>query len=223
MARPAAATTHADLVDPITKDELVDPVLASDGHTYSAEVLLHAMAVDPLHRSPMTREVLRPLAFPNPPVCAALGQQVRTTPLVLFTPIRPDDDHARTVAWTVPALDDVDMSLLRRRFGLPDARAFTVTCRVGVSRGRLVLHGYPASAAAEEAVLDMAAALGVCASNPACLAGAALRVHAPDCSPQDPCNGEGTLEDAYWRAEPGVLGAASERATRSGARDHESH
>ena len=51
--------------DPITQDRLKSPVLASDGVTYSRAALVVAMGHDPLHRSPVTGEVLRPLAIRN--------------------------------------------------------------------------------------------------------------------------------------------------------------
>ncbi len=52
-------------MDPITREPLQDPVLASDGVTYSCLALLAAMKADPLHRSPVTLEVLRPTGFRN--------------------------------------------------------------------------------------------------------------------------------------------------------------
>jgi hypothetical protein len=51
--------------DPITHERLVSPVLASDGITYSRAALVAAMTHDPLHRSPVTGEVLRPTALRN--------------------------------------------------------------------------------------------------------------------------------------------------------------
>ena len=51
--------------DPITHERLTSPVLASDGITYSRDALMAAMAHDPLHRSPVTGEVLRPIAIRN--------------------------------------------------------------------------------------------------------------------------------------------------------------
>jgi len=56
---------EALLRDPITHDQLQEPVLASDGHTYSLDALRAAMAGDVLHRSPVTQEVLRRHAYSN--------------------------------------------------------------------------------------------------------------------------------------------------------------
>jgi hypothetical protein len=56
---------EALLRDPITHDHLQEPVLASDGHTYSLDALRAAMAGDVLHRSPVTQEVLRRHAYSN--------------------------------------------------------------------------------------------------------------------------------------------------------------
>lgn len=66
------------LQDPITKDVLTAPtVLASDGVTYGLEGLLHAMEADPWHRSPVTREVLRSIAYRNTFVDAFLAAGVK--------------------------------------------------------------------------------------------------------------------------------------------------
>jgi len=69
--------------DPISGEEFTDPFLASDGYTYNGDTLCAAIASDPWHRSPMTREVLRAWAYPNNLVAAKLGC-VQSVPLLLF-------------------------------------------------------------------------------------------------------------------------------------------
>jgi hypothetical protein len=63
------------LSDPVTREPLVDPVLASDGHTYSLESLRQVMRHDCFHRSPVTQEVLRRAAFVNCVAVALLSKQ----------------------------------------------------------------------------------------------------------------------------------------------------
>jgi hypothetical protein len=58
-------TVPGELLDPVTGLVLHQPLLASDGVTYSADTIRAAMAADCLHRSPVTGEVLRRWAFPN--------------------------------------------------------------------------------------------------------------------------------------------------------------
>lgn len=50
---------------PITREVFVDPVLASDGHTYEYGALKEWVAEKPARTSPLTKEVLRPLVYVN--------------------------------------------------------------------------------------------------------------------------------------------------------------
>ena len=63
------------LLDAITRRRLRDPVLASDGETYSLAALQTAMHHDPLHRSPVTGEVLRVTAYRNRVISTLLGER----------------------------------------------------------------------------------------------------------------------------------------------------
>lgn len=54
----------ADFQCPITRETFVDPVVASDGHTYERHALERLFASGDL-KSPLTRAVLVPLCFPN--------------------------------------------------------------------------------------------------------------------------------------------------------------
>lgn len=51
--------------DPISLEPFKDPVVASDGYTYEFEMLKKHVQNDPQRRSPITKEVLRPLVYTN--------------------------------------------------------------------------------------------------------------------------------------------------------------
>lgn len=51
--------------DPISLETFKDPVVASDGYTYEFEMLKEHVKNDPQRRSPITKEVLRPLVYTN--------------------------------------------------------------------------------------------------------------------------------------------------------------
>jgi hypothetical protein len=163
---------------PITLDVLENPVLASDGETYSEAALVQAMQADPWHRSPVTGEVLRRVAYPNTFVAALLiGQntnldcKVPTSGVELFA-ARSLPPDGRLVTWTVPALLSAKDTLVRRKFGLPD-EAFSVTAAIkrDSSTGLDWLMHPPAYAQARADILDLARLLGVQHSvqNPWCL------------------------------------------------------
>lgn len=131
--------------DPITLDVLVQPVLASDGHTYSENSLRAAMAADPWHRSPVTGEVLRPLAYPNCIIAQAMGgpQLQPAVPVTLFTDVCATllPPH-HVVSVTLPRLLDVKGTATRRALGLPDAE-LVVTLHMVQGRA-MVPPGIPA-------------------------------------------------------------------------------
>lgn len=54
----------SDFQRPVTRETFVDPVVASDGHTYERHALERLFASGD-HKSPLTRAVLVPLFFPN--------------------------------------------------------------------------------------------------------------------------------------------------------------
>ena len=64
---------HDKCKDPITMDDMRDPVLASDGHTYEWASLAEWVASKDHRTSPITREVLRPLVYVNKAMCQALS------------------------------------------------------------------------------------------------------------------------------------------------------
>lgn len=172
-----------DCIDPVTKDTLDDPFLASDGETYSRDTLLQCVRTDPWHRSPVTYEVLRGAAYRNVFIATLLGASV-TTPDTLH--LFDDEDAAaasaalpdgRTITWTVPALLPARDTMVRRRFGLPD-EAFTVTAVVRRDSGNLDWLMYPP--AAQEMWADIVALASVvgadkATANPWCLTFARLQ------------------------------------------------
>lgn len=164
--------------DPITLAPFDDPVLASDGYTYSFASLQHAMAADAWHRSPVTYEVLRPEAYPNPLVAQLLGVAApEGKPRSLYSahPSTPQDS-ARTITWCAPLLLSAPETMVRRRFGLPDA-PFAVTAQLTRdAAGKDWLMYPPVVAEAEADTVALAKLLGVHAANPWCLGGATVVV-----------------------------------------------
>lgn len=63
--------------DPITLEDIRDPVLASDGHTYEWSSLKEWVATKDHRTSPLTLEVLRPIVYVNKAACQALGLRPR--------------------------------------------------------------------------------------------------------------------------------------------------
>jgi hypothetical protein len=181
------------LVDPVTKEVLVHPYLASDGETYSKDTLVQAMAADPWHRSPVTYEVLRPVAYPNLFARALLGGDDGAGDagdagdraiLFLYDPkmdvarARGDQPHARTVTWTMPRLLPAEDTLIRRRFHLPDA-GFQLQAVITRDAAGLDWLMYPPCALdMRDDVLALAKSVGAAKSvqNPWCLSGALVVV-----------------------------------------------
>lgn len=186
------------LADPISKEVLEEPYLASDGETYSRTTLLAAMAADPLHRSPVTGEVLRPLAYRNIPVEEFLGGSGRPRDLVLYQ-VR---DHALTLAqshralvFLLPEVLPADDIILRRKWGLPDmALEVRAAYRRDQAGNKWLL--YPPCVQEARAdtlqLLVMVGGGGVFA-NPWCFTGADIRWR----------TGSVTVEDA-WRIKHGL-------------------
>jgi len=126
-------------IDPVSGEVLDEPVLASDGETYSRRSIELAMIADGWKRSPITREVLRHVVYPNAFADRVLqhgmGNSTRsqneaaTTPtcLQIYNPSTcTTPASGRNVTWSLPAHLGAADTMVRRRFGIPDA-AFTVT------------------------------------------------------------------------------------------------
>ena len=173
--------------DPVSGDVLDDPVLASDGETYSRESLCAAMAADVWKRSPVTGEVLRHLAYVTVFVRRVLGDgsstiqptgvQPQPTPVQLYDPkIHEAPPTGRRVSWALPLCLSPADTLVRRRFGIADA-PFTVTATLfrDGSGNDWLMHP-PAVHEMRDDVLALAKLLGatrlVC--NPWCLTWAVL-------------------------------------------------
>jgi hypothetical protein len=176
-----AEDAHELLLDPITKEPLVEPVLASDGETYSLETLLAAMKADPWHRSPMTYEVLRPEAFPNTFVAKYMGQDPLPPGAVTLFPPHTDANsrtaHARVLGIQMPQLVGVEDTLARRGMGLPDA-AYAIQAVVTRDAAGLDWLMYPPCPAEMRcACLRLARSTGLdkLVQNPWCLGGAMAR------------------------------------------------
>lgn len=175
------------LTDPVTKEILCDPYLASDGETYSRDTLLKAMAADPWHRSPVTYEVLRPYAFPNKfvaDILQALYGSVHTCPntgglgLQLYEPCAGAIPGARNITWHMPKLLSAEDTIVRRRFGLPDT-GFELHAIVHRDVAGMDWLMFPPCAVDMRAdVLALAKAVGASkmVQNPWCLSGALVRV-----------------------------------------------
>ena len=112
------------LLDPITLDTFVVPVLASDGYTYSLQALCDAINIDPWQRSPITREVLRPLAYPNTLVANLASIETVTTAVGIagectISSIDTVPDDGRVQIWTLPARLSIEDTVHRHSLHLP--------------------------------------------------------------------------------------------------------
>jgi hypothetical protein len=181
------ADAHPWARDPITLTCVVDPYLASDGQTYSLHSLMQAMTCDPLHRSPVTGEVLRDVAFFNAFVAALVPTGAAGPPKpamrlydrhACFAQTAAgchDDESAMqelvtTVTVQAPLRMSVAASVQRLRWRLPEQ--FSVTYHV---IGRKLVYP-PAFANAVDDVKLLARVLGIDSSvtNPECLTWAML-------------------------------------------------
>ena len=177
-------TPDLDLTDPITKEVLVDPYLASDGETYSRTSLVKAMAADPWHRSPVTYEVLRRVAYYNAFVGEVLGGGGSTDccpkVLALYPEARvaPTRPGSREVVVRMPELLSAEDTMVRRRVGLPDAAFEVRTIMVRDGAGTDWLMYPPCAADMREDVLAFAKVVGMhkVVQNPWCIGGAEVTV-----------------------------------------------
>jgi hypothetical protein len=172
------------LIDPITLEPYVQPVLASDGYTYSLESLQEAIHTDPWKRSPITQEVLRAWVYPNAVVSELLGFVKTATAVQLFDECTPENidlvpDDGRIQIWGLPARVSVDEALTRRSLGLP-ASPVLLMARLWRDCTKLDwLQHPPAIEELKERTLSMGRLFGVdkAVTNPWCLSHAVLVFH----------------------------------------------
>ena len=171
----------AVLTDAVTGDVLDDPYLASDGETYSRATLIAAMAFDPWHLSPVTREVLRDVAFRNCLVGDLLAGAASGTTgpasLTLYDrKAAPAWTDGWEVTWKAPPRMSATHTLIRRRFALPDGEwALTAVVRNDAGGLQWLMHP-PAADTMRADILDLASVVGVhkTVCNPWCLTWAVL-------------------------------------------------
>ena len=126
--------------DPISKTELEDPYLASDGITYSRHTLEAAMKADPWHRSPVTGEVLRSLCYRNNLIQqlmileATPSAQLPRTQLQIYDPAsNPLPENGGEITWVLPSLCAPKVAELKMKWRLDEMYATTplvLTARV---------------------------------------------------------------------------------------------
>lgn len=185
-------------IDPITSCELEEPYLASDGITYSRDALLHVMRSDEWHRSPVTREVLRPLAYPNVLVADAMGQRLQdpTEPLVLYDSKAPIPINGYQFTSTLPTVpSSVFETLVHWQLDETDKLTITVTAFRDSAQTMWLMHPPPPEEMWHDAIA-LAAAFGLdkLVSNPWCLTTATLSTGC-------------TVEDQWRAARSGTFDA----------------
>lgn len=165
------------LEDPITHTRLVQPVLASDGITYSARALQSAMASDPWRRSPVTREVLRRDAYVN---LFAYEMLLEPVPAVVDTvQLWQDSDgddatslpsDGRQITWGLASRLNATDTLTRRKWSLPDNATVSGVIQRDAAGLDWLMHP-PAAAEMRADILDLARLFGVsfAVRNPWCL------------------------------------------------------
>ena len=134
---------HCFYTDPVTFDALTRPLLASDGYTYNASTLEQLMGMDAWHRSPLTKEVLRPWAFPNAIVSTSMG-----VPVMAATRLYDEEDptllpiDGRPVCLGLPQELTCDEEIKRHMLGLPPERIMLVAklWRDGPSHTDMLMH-----------------------------------------------------------------------------------
>jgi hypothetical protein len=208
---PVDPVNPVNPVDPVTREPLARPVVASDGVTYSLETLLAAMRADPYRRSPVTGEVLRPLAFRDriaeqvvrlgakPPHhqpkaeaedTAEFEDTAEPNAVVLYDDAPPADDAAVHDV-QLPERFSAALSAVLERVGL-DEVGVPIRLRV-VTHKRCIMHPPPVEEAWDACLALCDAVLGPGAVlNPWCMGGA--RVTAPGLA-----RTIATVEDA-WRS-----------------------
>jgi len=160
------------MIDPLTGEEYVCPVVASDGHTYTTDWLRAAVAADPWHRSPITKEVLRAAIYPN----RFVSDDVDDAPAPLFAEtnagnIRCVPDTGTVVDVCSPKSVSADMAAVRISWRLPPV-AMTLTVRM---LGDHLMH--PPVAECPDCDADpteLASLFGIQAKNLNCLSTAVL-------------------------------------------------
>lgn len=180
--KPNQTMETPPLHDPITLERFSSPVLASDGNTYNATSLKLAMEADPWHRSPMTKEVLRPEVFPNKVMADYLGRGVRTPAAhALFKqlPITETPIDGGIFLRVLPVSLSADDAILRRQCGLP-AGVVTLVARTRRKEGAgktlfTCMHPPPSSGSEPYfTALSRLFDVDLCAVNPTHLTTAAL-------------------------------------------------
>lgn len=119
-------------VDAATLAEIEQPYVASDGFTYEKETLLSlGSKASALIRSPNTREVLRPVAFPQTSLCPSL-----TEPLQVYNEVdRPYNVELRLDLTELPPGPAFD--LLFQSLGTTD-----VTLRLQIDFSNFSIQSY---------------------------------------------------------------------------------
>ena len=221
MAFSNSSAVAALLCDPVTREPLVDPVLASDGHTYSLESLRQVMRHDCFHRSPVTQEVLRRAAFVNCVAAALLREASNaadTLPDVLPERVWLWDDEnddgcadAECIRLTLPARVKplLAAALCKTGMGCLGSSGAGGTCTVtlqvtamhdGASGTKTLLHCPPPEQAWDACVELCAATFGKGAfRNPWCIAGAKVLLAGSGTEPHAHASAPKTVED-YWLA-----------------------
>ena len=176
----SGAADDVEFTDPITMEPLVRPVLASDGITYSAESIVAAMAADPWHRSPITGEVLRQLAYPNTFVAQYMDVEGEASPVQLYDAADWPVD-ARVSCFTLPISASAEECLVRANWKLPIQ---PIVLQVVLRRTELnewwVMHPPPAvNAEADFRALGAAFGLNF-ARNPHCITTANFVFQSPE-------------------------------------------
>jgi hypothetical protein len=158
-----------ELTDPITLGDLVAPVLASDGYTYSLDSLEKAMEADCWHRSPVTGEVLRPKVFSNVIVANHLG--IPAAPVVdtlrLFTDMgeltpRQSEAGGRQWSFSLPRTLQADAAAARIRLKIPAESRVVLDVRVCVdNRGHVSCMHAPCAFNLQDSVSQLVDLFGV--------------------------------------------------------------
>jgi hypothetical protein len=167
--------------DPISKTKLQDPVLTSDGVTYSKDSILMAMRADEWHRSPVTGEVLRPHAYANTLIKDLLreGNEEDEDADHVTVLWEPCDDAAPlplnggVITWTLPELCSSQVAAVKLKWRLdtlPHPLSLTVRVLRDAMGGEWCMHPPPAEEMWDDC-LQLARAFNVHLStlNPWCL------------------------------------------------------
>lgn len=187
--------------DPITRLGFEEPVLASDGYTYSWAALFRVVSGDPYHRSPVTQEVLRPVVFANTvaPGWAPGQPRVRTLWHRGDGTVPADGTLLQITAPPTRSTTLAAALLACRLDGVPLTTPLVFSCTVTLSGGTAwLMHPPPA-----ETVWDAAAALCVAllgknaVANPWALGTAPLMVGDRATTIEDQCVNVSGAGDAY--------------------------